>query len=290
MIELLRDSIAISQKEFRAHARSQRNLNLPSYATNPDSPELVDHMQEEDQEEEPGGQDVSVEDLSPITSHEIQMLRKVHVNLSHPPMEQFLWILRAAGAKSRVIDYARNKFQCDHCDLQRQPKSRRKAAVPPTYAFNKVVGIDLFYITYERKQVPFLNCVDHGTGFQMCAMIRDQQNEVPTGNPGSHLVWKAFQNTWLRYLFEPEIVITDDGPEFADRFARGLEQHGCFHHTTDRQSPWQNARAERHGGWVKEKLQAEISSGDCVIFSEADLEEYVSSLTSTLDNGFMCGG
>ena len=87
MIELLRDSIAISQKEFRAHARSQRNLNLPSYATNPDSPELVDHMQEEDQEEEPGGQDVSVEDLSPITSHEIQMLKKVHVNLSHPPME-----------------------------------------------------------------------------------------------------------------------------------------------------------------------------------------------------------
>ena len=76
----------------------------------------------------------------------------------------------------------------------------------------------------------------------MCAMIRGQQNEVPSGHPGSHLVWKAFQNTWLRYLFEPEIVITDDGPEFSDRFARGLEQHGCFDHTTDRQSPWRRPK------------------------------------------------
>ena len=287
VVKLVRKSIEVGQVDSKISYQKGR-IALASFPVRPSVAE--DEEEGAPEEIEDQGVDVSHAELGNITEQEKNLVRKVHVNMSHPSRDQFLRILKAAGAKDRVLHYVKEHFQCDHCDLQRFPKSRRKAAIPPTYAFNKVVGVDLFYINFERKIVPFLNVVDHGTGFQMCAMVRDQQNEVPNGNPGSHNIWRCFQNTWLRYLFEPEIVISDDGPEFSDRFARGLEQHGTFHHIVDRQSPWQNARAERHGGWIKEKLQAELSAGACILQNEADLEEFVSGLTTCKNHWYNRGG
>ena len=287
VVRLIRKSIEVGQVAAKKSYQKGR-IAFASFPVQPSAEEDEEGGLPDDDEDQ--GQDISHAELGKITEQEKNLVRKVHVNMSHPSRDQFLRVLKAAGAKARVLHYVKEHFQCDHCDLQRFPKSRRKAAIPPTYAFNRVVGVDLFYINFERKVVPFLNVVDHGTGFQMCAMIRDQQNEVPNGNPGSHNVWRCFQNTWLRYLFEPEIVITDDGPEFSDRFVRGLEQHGTFHHIVDRQSPWQNARAERHGGWVKEKLQAEISAGTCILQNEADLEEFVSGLTTCKNHWYNRGG
>jgi len=64
-----------------------------------------------------------------------------------------------------------------------------------------------------------------------------------------------------------------------------LEQHGVYHHVSDRQSPWQNARAERYGGWIKEKAAQELQSGQGVVQNEADLEEFLIGLAQQKTSG-----
>ena len=163
--------------------------------------------------------------------------------MAHPPREQFLRLPKAAGVKPKILQYVLREFTCENCDLQRRPVPRRKAAVPPCYAFDEVVGVDCFFIRFGHKSIPFLNVICDGANLQVVVMIRDIDGEVYNGTPTSNATWKTFLTTWLSFFYEPEILISDGGPEFDGRFARGLEQHGVFHHVVDSESPWQNARA-----------------------------------------------
>ena len=81
------------------------------------------------------------------------------------------------------------------------------------------------------------------------------------------------------------MVITDGGKEFQGRFERGLEQLGVLHHVTAPESPWQNSRAERHGGWLKQRLSQELESGQGVVTCHDDLDELLASLVSAKNDG-----
>eukprot|EP00959_Pyramimonas_sp_CCMP1952_P219573 4591104-Pyramimonas_sp.AAC.1 len=59
---------------------------------------------------------------------------------------------------------------------------------------------------------------------------------------------------WIRYFGLPEMIICDGGPEFQAEVERGAEHHGVRQGVVHCDSPWENGRAERHGGWVKELL------------------------------------
>ena len=141
VVKLVRKSIEVGQIASKMSHQKGR-IALASFPVRPSVRE--DEEEEAPEEIEDQGEDISHAELGKITGQEKNLVRKVHVNMSHPSRDQFLRILKAAGAKARVLHYVKEHFQCDHCDLQRFPKSRRKAAIPPTYAFNKVVGVDLF--------------------------------------------------------------------------------------------------------------------------------------------------
>ena len=55
--------------------------------------------------------------------------------------------------------------------------------MPPCYAFNEVVGVDILYITFNYKKIPFLNMVCDGTNLQVVAAVRDVNNEIYSGTP-----------------------------------------------------------------------------------------------------------
>lgn len=88
----------------------------------------------------------------------------------------------------------------------------------------------------------------------------------------------------------PDVVISDGGMEFRGRFERGLEQFGVLQSVTDQESPWQNGRVERHGLWVKDRMEMEISSAGSVIQSVNDLEALVIELVSCKNGWFSRGG
>ena len=84
----------------------------------------------------------------------------------------------------------------------------------------------------------------------------------------------------------PEVVISDGGSEFKNDFERALEQHNILQIICDAANPWQNGKAERHGGWVKERVEQELASGQCVVITSEELDELVSCVVSHKNRWF----
>ena len=125
----------------------------------------------------------------------------------------------------------------------------------------------------------------HLSNFQQVARLSSHEG----GNPNSAETWKLFSDLWIRPFGLPEVLLTDGGGEFRHEFERKAELAGVMHIVTDAQSPWQNGRVERHGGWLKQKLQNEINSGPSVVTSIDDLDLLVTSLVSHKNRWFHRG-
>ena len=95
---------------------------------------------------------------------------------------------------------------------------------------------------------------------------------------------------WLGYFGPPEVLLSDQGSEFKGDFEAMAEKWGIAQAMCDADSPWQNGRCERHGGWPKSKIDDELKSGDGVITTLDDLDLLIRSLVSTTNRFFHRGG
>ena len=131
--------------------------------------------------------------------------------------KEFLKVLKAAHAKPAVLEYVRREYRCADCDAHTKPQPSRKAAIPRTYEFNRIIALDVFYIPLRGQSLPVLNIICHGTNFQVAALMRQD------GTPTAAMVWSTFQRSWRRYFGTPDVMITDGGPEFRGDFAQSGE-------------------------------------------------------------------
>ena len=118
-----------------------------------------------------------------------------------------------------VIEYVRREFKCDVCDARGRAGTRRPAAVPKTYVFNRVVALDCLEVPWNGKKYWFLRGVDHGTNYQVLAFLGER--------PTSRSVRRAFVQCWVKTLGALDIIITDPGTEFDGEFQRGVGQLGA---------------------------------------------------------------
>ena len=224
-----------------------------------------------------------------VTESQKRMVLKVHVNTGHPPQEQFLRMMRAGGAHSHVLKYIKEEFQCEQCALKNRPDNRRRAHCPRSFAFNRVVSIDVLYIKFQQKSIPILNMVCTGSNYQIA-----QRLPVPEGHtgaaPSSEVTWRQFLQTWIRFFGPPAMLVCDSGNEFKGRFERGCESQGILQHVILPECPWQNSKAERHGGWLKEKLDKEVNSGSCTFTSLLELDEFLTYITAAKNRWFSRSG
>lgn len=86
------------------------------------------------------------------------------------------------------------------------------------------------------------------------------------------------------------MVICDSGNEFKGKFERGCESQGILQHVILPECPWENGKAERHGGWLKEKLDKEVNSGACTFTSLQELDEFLTYLTAAKNRWFSRSG
>ena len=221
-----------------------------------------------------------------LSEQQKQKVHKVHVNMGHLAPNKLLVMFKAAGALPQVLKYIKNEFRCSQCMKQQHPIEARKAAFPRTFAFNRFLGVDCFFIPFLGKTVGFLNDVCLGTNLQVIGRLRGFE----AGSPSSSMTWKVFQEIWLRPFGSPEVVQTDGGSEFKDKFERGVEQLGTMQIVSDASSPWQNAKVERHGGWLKDRAEQEIQSGDSILSTVDDLEELLIQLVASKNRHFSVGG
>ena len=221
-----------------------------------------------------------------LSEEQKRKVTQVHINMGHLPRDQLLLLLKASGAKSNVLEFVKHQFSCESCMKQRRPIERRRAALPRTFSFNRILGIDYFYIPVNGRTEAFLNIVCHGTNFQQVGRLERFEG----GSPNSSETWKLLERIWLRPFGYPETILTDGGSEFKRTFERQAELAGIMHIVSDAHSPWQNGRVERHGGWVKEKLQQELEAGQGLIRTVEELEEMITALICNKNQYFHRGG
>ncbi|OLQ04125.1 hypothetical protein AK812_SmicGene12846 [Symbiodinium microadriaticum] len=224
-----------------------------------------------------------------VTASQKRLVHKVHVNVGHPPKARFLRMMRAAGALPHVLQYIKDDYECDQCSIRQRPDNRHRARCPRSFEFNRVLSIDIFYVKFGLYQVPILNMTDTGTCYQVL-----QRLPIPTGShggtPTSEATWRAFLATWVRFFGPPEVLVCDAGSEFKAAFERGCEGQGILQHVVLPENPWKNAMSERHGGFVKHRLDQELSSGQCVLQNWEDLDDYLHEMISVKNRWLSRGG
>jgi hypothetical protein len=172
------------------------------------------------------------------------LVQKVHEQLGHPHSQRFIRILQLGGASPEAIAVAKD-LNCSTCARLKRPGPQKRTAMPPPQEFNQIVGIDLFFIFApdNSKFLPVLSVVDWGTLFHQCAILKNKTAEC---------VRRAYRRLWLRPFGPPRKLVSDLGREFtAAAFTNRIVSDGTMHEFTSAESPWQNARTERHGGIVK---------------------------------------
>ena len=186
-------------------------------------------------------------DYHPFPAHSLTQLqtqlRQAHEKMGHPHQAQYLRILSRAGASPLVLEQAK-LIRCSICDEQKNPSPPRQSALMPCAGFNQVVGVDVFHLQgCQDGENIVLNLVDWGTLYQVC---------VPLKQATARRIRKAYRRSWLRNFGAPQRLICDQGTEFqGQEFSTHLEGDGTLLEVTPTDSPWQNARTERHGGTVK---------------------------------------
>lgn len=254
-----------------------------------ESEESPEH--EEQLDDDQPNQDSTVVREQELSQAQKDLVKRLHHNMGHLPVERMVTMLKAAKAQPKVLKFVRDKFNCETCMKQRRQVSRRRAAFPRTFEFNRIVGADVFFVRWGNKKVPFLNLVDHGSNWQCVAMVRPAEGGEPTnGNPKSADTWHWMMSSWIRPHGAPEVLVTDGGMEFRGRFERGLEQLSVLHNVTDIQSPWQNGRVERHGQWIKDRVELELASGSSILENLNDLDNLIMELVSCKNIWFSRGG
>jgi len=142
------------------------------------------------------------------TARQIQDLKLAHDNSGHPTNADFARMIRLGNGKPELVRWVKQHFKCDDCLANKVPCAKRPTAVPKTYRFNHVVGLDLvFPKDQDQVRVAILNCLCWGASFQQVKILAGD-NEKTAEN-----VWSTFVDTWVRIFGFPDILVVDSGLE-----------------------------------------------------------------------------
>ena len=132
------------------------------------------------------GSDDTASTWKPLTANEKRVIQNIHNNCGHPSRQEFLRALRLSRARSEVLNYVRQEFECPACAAKRHlPKPRMPAALPGTFRFNETLGVDLFEIeSPDGTKITFCNMVCWSTLYQLCIPIfgQDSSHSVKVHN------------------------------------------------------------------------------------------------------------
>jgi hypothetical protein len=75
--------------------------------------------------------------------------------------------MRAAGAHDYILKYINEEHSCSQCNIPTRQANRRRAHCPRSFAFNKLISVDVFYIKFRDTQTAILNMVCAGTNYHV---------------------------------------------------------------------------------------------------------------------------
>ena len=195
------------------------------------------------------------EDFRP-TAQQLKDFKIAHDNSGHPSASDFARMIKLGNGKPELVRWVKHHFKCDDCEANKRPKSRRPSAVPKTYRFNHVVGIDLLELKDPAVvRCFFFNAICWGTSLQQVKIVCGDNAKTAEN------VWNTFVDAWIRVYGLPDVLVLDPGKEFEGYFTDMAQAYGITILPTDRESPWQNGKTERAGGLWKRNVK--IASRKC---------------------------
>ena len=166
---------------------------------------------------------------------------RLHCKYGHPANSTLARALRLGGATDELIDAAK-QIRCSTCDRVRAPKEPPKVGTCRADEFNKVVGIDIFWVQLPHSTHMVLSMVDHATSFHVLRL-------VPHRSPKE--VSALFHEAWIGVFGSPHQLIYDQGSEFLSDFESLLEAFGVLGTVIPVETHWKGGVVERHGAIVK---------------------------------------
>ncbi|CAK0840847.1 unnamed protein product [Prorocentrum cordatum] len=148
---------------------------------------------------------------------ELAMLKRLHVNLGHPPNEDLGRSLRLKGAKSATVQAVKGLI-CGVCRSQQRPSARRPAHLHFVQDFGDDVGFDCFELEDVDGSYWYFSIVDLATTFHVATLI---------GRHTSQEFAAAFESELFQSFNTVQLPIAG-------------------------QAHWQLGRVERQGAWWKD--------------------------------------
>jgi len=190
------------------------------------------------------------------TKQQLRDFKIAHDNCGHPSASDFARMIKLGNGKPDLVKWVKQNFKCDDCEANKRPKSRRPSAVPKTYRFNHVVGIDLLEMKDPNGvRCFFFNVICWGTSLQQVKIVCGDNAKTAEN------VWNTFVDAWVRVYGFPDVLVLDPGKEFEGYFTDMAQAYGVTILPTDRESPWQNGKTERAGGLWKRNVK--VASRRC---------------------------
>ncbi|CAK0869680.1 unnamed protein product [Prorocentrum cordatum] len=174
---------------------------------------------------------------------ELAMLKRLHVNLGHPPDEDLGRSLRLKGAKSATAQAVKGLI-CGVCRSQQRPSARRPAHLHFVQDFGDDVGFDCFELKdVDGKSYLYLSIVDLATTFHVATLI-----DRHTGQEFD----AAFERCWASWAGVPDRVHFDMEKGFGGALSEPFQSFNTVQLPIAGQAHWQLGRVERQGAWWKE--------------------------------------
>ena len=200
---------------------------------------------------QPGYRDISFPGASDVPKWMMQVMRRIHTNLGHPPAATLIRHLSAAGASNLAIKAAKH-LQCEVCRQVAPPREPKPAKSFQPRRFNDRLGVDVLWLKDIRGRLyGYLSQVDEATCYHVLNHLHDRTEEE---------VLNTMVNGWFSYFGPPDELLLDaDGCFRGYRFETLQAQCAVKVRFIPADAHYQLGRVERHGQAIKYIVQRLVS-------------------------------
>lgn len=193
----------------------------------------------DDKDEPAGCEEVSIEGDWPAPI--VKALKRAHVKLGHPKVEEMVRVLRNAGAKNEAIKACR-KLVCQRCATKKQPQLGGPLRVPRHPAPLTVIQADVEEVPDWRrnKKRKVLGIICEGSLYQQAATIPASTAKV---------YCSTYRDMWAKPLGPPDMLKVDAEKALVfGEMAAGCERDATMVVQAAGEGHCQVGLIERHNG------------------------------------------
>ncbi len=166
--------------------------------------------------------------LTRVSKEIRRSVRRAHRGLGHPSRRTFTKMLRLGRASPPALLYAQT-WICPTCAASARPAEPHHASTRTRpFGFNVVVVADLKYLKSLTQQLVALSLVCAGTSWHVAALLRNRKPRH---------VFKKILTEWIAHYGCPELLVLDQGGEFAGRFKELADEFGIDIRVTGAHAP-----------------------------------------------------